>query len=177
MSTETKNADEPKSIEQKISELERPYKSAEVLEYLHWDQGLTHEEMGQRLNCSASCVGRHLHKNDVGSRGVGHAGRPRKERASYFINPEGYQLWTACVDGKTVGVYVHQLTACLDHPPEEVFSDDTHCHHRAVDSAITWSGMLDVVSRSAHEKTHHENVWTQEDGIPVLVTQSDDGEE
>ena len=41
------------------------YRDPEVLRRLYWDEGLTFEEMGQRLFCSGACVEYHMKKHGI----------------------------------------------------------------------------------------------------------------
>lgn len=50
---------------------EQPWHDAETLHELHHEEGLTYEEMGERLGCSTSCVGKWMTKLDVDARSPG----------------------------------------------------------------------------------------------------------
>lgn len=44
-------------------------------------------------------------------------------------NPQGYWYFRDRACGEDVTVYEHQLNACLDHDPRDVFDPDNHVHH------------------------------------------------
>lgn len=50
--------------------------------------------------------------------------------ASYEVRRDGYCRWrTTDVDGDEIYVYVHQVVACVNNDPREVFAPGNHVHH------------------------------------------------
>ena len=138
---------------------------------LYVEENLSARAIGEKFGHSGHTILNWLRRYDIPLRG--REGQ-RKERATYFVTPAGYGMWTDNDDGKTVGVYVHQLAAVANGAdPAEVFADGTHVHHRANEPAMNVPGLLEVLNAGEHRRTHAVDDWTEERGFPVLETQRD----
>lgn len=167
-------------VEAKIEELEHPWRSREVLEYCYVEEEESTYEVAADVGCGATTVLRNMRKNDIETRDPAEAMREarRVERATYDIDKDGYPRWSAREpDGSKSTVRVHQLLACLDHDPHEVFSDENHVHHRSGDPAMNLTGgYVDVLSRSEHQLIHEHGEWEYDGrGFPVLERSEGDG--
>ena len=66
-------------------------------------------------------------------------------------------------------IRVHQIIACLDNDPHEVFSPSTQIHHETGFKADNRDEALSVLSISEHHELHSDGEWTMIDGEPRLV--------
>lgn len=168
-------------IEAKIEELEHPHRDSEILDYLYWekDERMSTAGIAEELGCGSTTVRGNLRKNGIEVRGRAKAAREanRVERASYGIDKDGYERWSAKdPDRSTATVRVHQLLACLDNDPHEVFSDGVHCHHSTAHPAANVSGLIEVMGHGEHMDLHARGIWRyNEDGFPVLTMPEGDG--
>lgn len=80
-----------------------------------------------------------------------------------FVQKNGYERWHHTYDGEGKSVYVHQLLACLDYDPHDVFAEDANIHHgndgnpRLPECEIPWAnweGNLEVMTNSSHRRYH-----------------------
>lgn len=74
-------------------------------------------------------------------------------------------------------IRVHQILACLDNDPHEVFSPDTQIHHETGFKGDNRSEALSVLSIPEHNDLHAEGEWVEIDGKPRLTfrKESEDG--
>ena len=131
----------------------KDYKNKETLEQLYLNEKLSTTEIGEICDCSQSTIRYWMDKHDIDRRPVG---RRRVERASYFSDTSGYELW--CADNNTKTVGVSQLTAIAHGAdPHDVFSDENEVHHR---NTIQWDNRpdnLQVVSKEQHRQIHRDD--------------------
>lgn len=167
MST-TKSADEPKSIEQQIEELEHPHRDPDILRELYHSRGLSCSKVARRLDCSDATISNWLAKLGIEARSEDWS--TRVEKASHYIDKGGYEQW-ANRDGNTVtNVAIHQLLACLDHDPHDVFAEGNHVHHSTGHPAANIPGLVEIQSRSEHRLLHERGSFAMtDDGWPVLT--------
>lgn len=141
-------------------DLTYPWRDPTLLRELYFETGLNQSEIGEALGCSASTIGYQMRKHGMIVRdGNG---------SHYFADYEYYN------DGnQTVGV--HQLLACLDNDPHEVFATTNHVHHSNNHSADNRPSNLQVLSASVHKQTHNRNEWVDVDGERELRVVTEDG--
>lgn len=150
-------------------ELVERYKIESDLREQYVEEGKSQEELAEEWGCSAKTIRNWLNKNGIESR---RQGRPRAEYATYVIDDNGYERWSSRdPDGGTDHLKVHQLLACLENDPAEVFGGDTHCHHRTPIPWLNFPENIVQLSPDEHQRIHLADNWTEEDGFPVLVTQ------
>jgi hypothetical protein len=153
----------------KRKDKDRPYRDPDVLTYYYWDREMSQADVGNELGVSKSTVGNWLERGDVGSREP----QSRVERATFqHANNRGHEHWVADdPDGQTRGVGVHQLLAVADGAdPFEVWDGETNVHHRTGIHWLNLPGFVEVVTHGQHARTHAEDEWSVEEGLPVLET-------
>ncbi len=131
---------------------EKGYRDPETLRRLYHDEGMTQKEIGDLHGVSSSAIGYRMRKEDVERRS---RGRRRVELASYRL-VEGYPEWyTYISDGSQLRCSVHQLLACLENDPKDVFDEDTHVHHKNSIKRDNRAKNLEVMTSSDHLSHHH----------------------
>lgn len=150
---------------------EKPYRDEAILRRLYVDEKQSTYDIADRLGCNKSTVLYWMQKHDIDRREGG-----RLPYASYYVDVNGYEQWSTRNGDSTTTVGVHRLLAIADGAdPHRVFAEGTEVHHRAGDGLMNISGLLDVVSIGEHRRTHDEPEWTEQDGFPVLVSQTESG--
>ena len=64
-------------------------------------------------------------------------------------------------------VFEHQLNACVDNDPYEVFDPSTQVHHRNRQKVDNRLENIDVVSEYHHRLIHKRGEWTDDGDEPV----------
>lgn len=70
--------------------------------------------------------------------------------------------------------YEHQLNACLENDPYEVFDPSTQVHHRNKQAVDNRPENIDVVSNYHHRLIHKRGEWSEDGGEPVWDIASSD---
>lgn len=85
-----------------------------------------------------------------------------RDHAVYEVRADGYCRWRAYDSdlGRDVYVYVHQLLACVDHDPREVFDPANSVHH---EDEVRWHNTSENLE--VHEHGDHWN-W-HANGVPL----------
>lgn len=163
-------------IENKIAALDNPHRDEEVLDFLYWGKKMSTREVGDKLDASHKTICTWLDKTGVGARTNSEANII--QRASYYTTKNGYEQWTSNnSDGSVDQVYVHQLASIAwGEDPEDVFGEGANVHHRSKFPSLNIEGGLEVLSDSEHTSLHNNEEWTEEDGIPVLVNNTEEAE-
>jgi hypothetical protein len=65
--------------------------------------------------------------------------------------------------------YVHQILACLDNSPYEVFNNRRHTHHETAFKRDNRPETVSVRTITEHNRLHSNGEWTEVDGEPRLV--------
>jgi len=129
-----------------------PWRDKETLQRLHFEEGLTQKEIGDRLGCTRRTVGEWFSRHGL----EGRKGRPREEHVYYTTSVLGYERWMdKCPPSKDKMVKVHRLAAVAWFGFDAV--TDNHVHHK---NGVKWDNReenLEVLSPSEHQKTHHES--------------------
>lgn len=68
----------------------------------------------------------------------------------------------------------HQVLACLNNDPHEVFADDTHVHHK-IGTTIDFPANLEVLPIEEHHRKHNEEEFLSPD-MDELFPQADEDE-
>lgn len=163
-----------------------PWRDEDTLQRLYWEEEMTMTEIGDELGCSSGSVLRWMEKHDIPRRsryeasrlaGCGDAASEarRVEWVPYVVTNR-YEIWRDGIAGEEVRV--QQLLAIADGAdPHEVFSDGIVTHHRNCHRRDNRPENIEVMARGVHSRTHGIDEWTEEDRIPVLVTQREDSAE
>lgn len=109
------------------NESDCPWREELVLRTLYCEQEYSLRETADYLDCSPETVRRWLHQHDIETRPANH----QKTHPCYEVNPEGYAYVKVDHSDGEDRVGIHELIAiAAGADPHEVFSDETHCHHR-----------------------------------------------
>lgn len=146
-----------------------PWDDPEKLERLYWEEGLFQEDIAEEMGCSVGRISIKMKEYGIESRSRSEAsslGNPIHSNPAYYrIGTSGYERWVSAMEEEKKSVSVHQLLACLNNDPHEVFADDTVVHHgnnnhptlpETEHKLANWEGNLEVMSRSKH-RIHHIN--------------------
>ena len=135
----------------------------EELRRLYWEEGLSIPEIAELKGCSNTTVHNRMVEFEISRREKG----GRNLHAGYRTTLDGYKKWQG-YNGheKAERVTVHQLLACMNHDPHEVFAPNTNVHHGANNHPYlppvelpwaNWEGNLEIMTVSEHRKHHHLN--------------------
>lgn len=90
------------------------------------------------------------------------------------MDPGGYERWRHRYDGQMDNLSHHQLIACLDHDPHEVFAPDTNVHHGPIEHPLAnWAGNLEVMTNIDHGR-HHQKGIPRQDLLDELTRLADE---
>ena len=119
MSQSDQASDDGESSASKQPQL-KPYKQKETLRRLYLKRDLTQREIAERFGVHQTTVSRWIREHDIEK-------DPVPDCVSLIVDEYGkHQL----IDENGDSVYVHQLLACLDYRPTEVFDPTNHVHHQ-----------------------------------------------
>lgn len=123
---------------------------------MYVDKGKSSHEIADELGCSHPTILRWMGKFDISTREQSEATRQgsREEYATHQFTANGYERWTSHHDGERSRVFVHQLLACLNHDPHEVFSPDTNVHHVTGHGLDNRPEAVEVLTIAEHNKHH-----------------------
>lgn len=120
------------------------YKDKETLERLYVDEGLTQEEIADKLGNAPGTIWRWIRKHNIE--------RPQRPATCYTI--EGYPMWE-CGNEQ---LRVHQLLAIAEgYDPHEVFSDNHVIHHKNGIKWANWGDNIELITQSKHG-LHHQGI-------------------
>lgn len=113
---------------------QKPWNDKETLNHLYHEKEMKYQEMADELGCSWGTIAKKMSEYDINP---GHGNRAaakakRKKPATFYVH-NGYEQWKTSLgadggDGQW-SVKVHQLLACVQNDPHEVFAEDTNVHH------------------------------------------------
>jgi hypothetical protein len=147
--------------------VEKPYFKPDVLAYLYWIVDETQEQIGQRYGVTDGTIRYHMRKHSV----------PRETDPSDFSATINYAFegardntysWVwSCLDSERYDAYVHQIAACTENDPHEVFGNGTEVDHVTGHPLDNRPEALEVLEKADHRKRHSgETKWVIEDGEP-----------
>lgn len=132
-----------------------PWDDPEMLKRLYLEEKLSTFEIADRFEeADQSSVYYQLKKHDIETRDAGEAMR-NTYASNLTVNlGNGRIQYFFDAFGETHTFLHSQLVALLDHPPEEVFADDTHIHHKNHMPFDDRRENLEVLSDSEHAAYH-----------------------
>ncbi|MFB6205744.1 MAG: HNH endonuclease [Haloglomus sp.] len=145
-----------------MSEADTPWRDAATLQWLYWGEGLSLDDIADRLGCSDVTVLNWMEKHDIERRSEKRNRHPRPRTVtSPDSSNQGYELiWhdDHCVRH-------HRLLAVAEHGIDAVA--DSEVHHR---SGVHWDNRpdnLELVAPDEHGRIHSP---TPDDGPPEPTT-------
>ena len=127
------------------------YREEETLRRLYWENGMTMEEMADRLGCSLPTIQTWMNRHSIPRRRTGPKG---SIHPSIFTKSSGYEIASARVDGEMLAVRLHRLVAVRESGFDAV--SGMHVHHR---NGVPWDNRpenLEIVTSSEHARRHAE---------------------
>lgn len=127
------------------------WKDEDRLRRLYWDEGMTLEEIADKLGCEKTTV-----MNWMKRLGVERQKTPEEKPAYYDTDTDGYERWKSKHNQRDYRVGVHQLLAIADGAdPHKVFSGGAYnVHHK---NGVPWDNRaenVELITKSEHS-THH----------------------
>jgi len=137
------------------------WKDGEALRELYWDEGLTLEEIGDKLDCHAGTVGEWMERFDIPREKT-----PMEKPAYYDIDRDGYGRWKSKHNQITYSLKVHQLLAVAEGAdPYKVFSgNEYNVHHK---NGVPWDNRpcnIELLTKSEHSRRHYQEREHAENG-------------
>jgi transposase len=132
-----------------------PFRNAETLRRLYWDEGLTIGEVASETGASKTTIKKWMNHHDIPRRDSVEASKAarRVERATFITGTDGYEFWQSRTEDGLKHVYVHRLLAVAEFGFETVCGNIVH--HR---NNISWDNQhenIAVMSRSDHSDIHN----------------------
>jgi len=132
-----------------------PFRNAEELCRLYWDEGLTIGEVASETGASKTTIKKWMNHHDIPRRDSVEASKAarRVERATFITGTDGYEFWQSRTEDGLKHVYVHRLLAVAEFGFETVCGNVVH--HR---NNISWDNRhenIAVMSSSDHSKLHN----------------------
>lgn len=122
------------------------------LRYLYHTLGWTQTRIADRYNVSQPTISRWLAIHGIEARKTGSVSVYSQERGD-----TEYMFIDARYGDERVVCYVHQLLACRDNDPHDVFDGETVVHHRFPSpAAIDIQENVVVLTQSEHVQLHME---------------------
>lgn len=133
-----------------ISREQRLWEYPSVLIELYHGQSLSQREIGRKLGCSHSAVGKSMRELGIETRNSCSDLPP-----PYRISPQGYWLWSHTLsDTERCRVLEHRLLAVAKYGFDAV--KDMHVHHRNHHKFDNRLENIELMTPSDHHK-HHAN--------------------
>lgn len=132
---------------------DRPWQEEHVLRTLYCEHEYSLRETADHLGCSPETICRWLDRHDIETRQA----NDQKTQPCYEVNPEGYEYVKVDHGDTEDRVGIHELVAIASGAdPYEVFTDETHCHHRLrvpsdFDDVVQLDFPANLEVRDAHE--------------------------
>jgi len=129
------------------------WKDADTLRELYWDEGMTLEEVGNRLGCAKKTVSNWMQRLDVDRRLT-----PEEKPAYYDTSAHGYERAKSKHNQRSYRVGIHQLVAIANGAdPYKVFSGgEYNVHHK---NGIPWDNRpenVELLTKSEHSSHHYK---------------------
>jgi hypothetical protein len=138
-----------------------PWRDRGLLSDLYWKDELTQKEIAERFGCCERTIVKWMSRLKVPTThdiGVCHHIEERDGELEY-------EKWME--NGCRTSVLVHRLLAVAEYGFEAVAgSEVNHRNKRRFDNR---PANLELLSESDHSDLHTNEVWTEEDGFPVLL--------
>lgn len=158
-------------LEERIQQLEKPYRHEEILRYCYYELGLSLNETADKLEAGCESTIRYwMNKHDIERRDRLEA--LKRDGIDPSFTPDGYMNFVSHRDGESNTVSGHALLACLDNDPHEVFASDTHVHHK-IGTQIDFPENIEVLTRKEHRQKHSGDTFDAPD-IDDLLRQDDE---
>jgi len=142
-------------LEARIEQLERPYRDEEVLRSCYYEQKLSLNETAEKLGVECpKTISYWMEKHGLDRRDRLEALKEDEFRPSF--TDAGYMVFVSSSNGEQNTVTGHQVLACLNDDPHEVFADNTHVHHK-IGTTIDFPGNLEVLTVKEHHRKHVED--------------------
>ena len=137
------------------------WKDPDTLERLYWEEGLTLEEIGDKLGCSAGTVGSWMARFDIPRELT-----PDKKPAYFYTNKAGYEIAKSKHNGTSYSVGIHQLLAIYNGEcPKDVFSNgEYHVHHKEPIPWLNTPDNIELLTASDHKAEHYKDREIDERG-------------
>ena len=127
----------------------RPYQRKEVLEELYHEEGLTQTEIAEKFGVDQSTIHYHLKKHDLQ--------KEQTRQNFYFYTFSDGKVSVRPSGDDEQSFYLHQLNACLNHDPHEVFAPENDVHHlMGLGHAIDLPENLEVIEHGKHVGDHQQ---------------------
>lgn len=125
-----------------FAESETPYRDADTMRGLYVDEGLTMNEIADKLDCGVATVSRWIDKHGIESRSRAEVNaRAAASRPAHFrTNNRGREVWIDNTNGDYNIVQVHRLLAVAEYGIDAVV--DNHIHH---EENIPWLNTPDNI--------------------------------
>ena len=145
-----------------------PWNDPKELERLYWEEGLSLQKIADKMGCGAMTI--HNKMEEFGIERRERVNHLHSTPAYYGVNMDGYEEWWSYngEDKPRKRVSVHQLLACLNTDPHEVFDPSNHVHHGSESHLpeceipwANWEGNLQVMSSSDHWSHHNSPAEAQ----------------
>jgi len=128
--------------------MEHPWRDAELLRELYWDDGLSIKEISDQLDCGHNTVHRWMKRHDIPRRKSSH-----QKPVHFRTDDRGYERWRHDTAGTQHKVSIHRLASVAWFGLDEVFEKD-HIHHV---NRIPWDnreGNLEPLYAEEHHDVH-----------------------
>lgn len=146
---------------------EKPYRDADLLEKLYWEEDMSQLDIADELDCSVGTVSEWMNKLNI------EAQKPTYERPPNFCSPNGYERWQTRIGGEIKHVKVHRLLAVAEFGQDAIKGKDVHHKNR-----ITWDNRpknIEVKDPKEHKRDHADELydfgetpWRDEDKVREL---------
>ena len=127
------------------STFDKPWRDADLLYDLYWNQDMTQRQIADELDCSPSNISRWMNRLDVSSREHITVSHHIEERDGDLC----YEKW----NNNETSVLVHRLLAVAEYGFEEVC--DKVVHHANTFKFDNRPENLELMSRSKHTSMHN----------------------
>ena len=129
-------------------EKEKPYTDAERLRRLYWGEGLSMDQVAERLGTEKDRIDYWMGVHDIDTRRA----YAEQDFASLRVDKDGYRRWRVYHDGDYHGVAVHRLAAVAEYGFSRVAGRDVH--HK---NGVPWDNRpanLEPMDPSEHRRLH-----------------------
>lgn len=120
-----------------------------ILMYLYHVKGWSMDQIGDRFGVSSGCISYYCDEFDIET-SRGYPDPEISRIVGYGDNP--YTVYWGSDDDH---LYQHQLVACLDNDPHEVFADGIHVDHKLNSGmAVDFGKNVRLLDAGAHTRRH-----------------------